>query len=140
MGDPRISKVRIYMFDILDEMLGTKKYQINANFLDKDIESYSLDKMPVESSIEKWITGERICRDVHLFRSRKAYGADVLDNLASIGFFEEFEQIIYENNKNKIFPQIGDIESIECLNCGALNVADTQTAEFAVQIQITYRG
>ena len=38
-----------------------------------------------------------------------------------------------------MLPDIVGIESIECLNCGTLINANTNSAEFDIQIQITYR-
>ena len=137
--DNRISKIREYLFSILDELLKSKEYSINANFLDNNIESYSLDKIPVESVTEGWIIGPVIKRDVYNFRSRKAYSQDIMNNLANIGFFETFENTIESNNKKGILPDIDGIESISCLNCGTLNTADTNEAEFDVQIEIRYR-
>ena len=137
--DLRISKLRDYLLRIIDEITENDEYQINANMLSNDINNYSLDKIPTESTIEKWIFGIEIHRDVYSFRSRMAYSIDTINNLKNIGFFEVFEGIIKSNNKNKILPDIDGIESIECLNCGTMNDADTNTAEFDVQLQITYR-
>jgi hypothetical protein len=36
-------------------------------------------------------------------------------------------------------PDIEGIESIECLNAGTMVSANTNTAEFDIQIQIIYR-
>ena len=85
------------------------------------------------------ITGEEIHRDVFSFRSRNNYSQDTLINLLNIGFFEVFESIINSNNKKGILPDIQGIESIRCLNCGSMNNATTNTAEFDIQIQITYK-
>lgn len=137
--DTRIYKLRQYMFTVLDNLLSNNKYQINADFLDNDIENYSIDKVPVESVIESWITGDIYRRDVYEFRSRKAYSQDVLNNLSNIGFFEVLEKTIKQNNDNKVLPDIEGIQEIKCLNCGALNFADTNTAEFSIQIQIQYK-
>jgi hypothetical protein len=59
--------------------------------------------------------------------------------LINIGFFEKFEDIISSNNKQGILPDIKGIEEIRCLNCASMNNASTNTAEFDIQIQITYR-
>lgn len=136
--DSRISKLRNYLFKVLDNLTKSKKHQINANMLSNDINNYSLDKIPTATTVEKFITGVEIHRDVYSFRSRKAYSEDVINNLANIGFFEEFENIIKENNKQGDLPEINNIESIECLNCGTLLTADTKSAIFDIQIQITY--
>ena len=137
--DTRISKLRTYLFSIIDTLTTDKSYQINANMLDNDINNYSLDKIPTASTISKWINGVEIHRDVYSFRSRMAYSQDTINNLLNIGFFEKFESIIKSNNKKGILPEINGIQNIECLNCGTMNSADTSTAEFDIQIQITYR-
>jgi len=138
-NETRISKLRTYLFSIIDTLTTDKSYQINANMLDNDINNYSLDKIPTSSTIEKWVNGVEIHRDVYSFRSRMAYSQDTINNLLNIGFFEKFESIIKSNNKKGILPEINGIQNIECLNCGTMNSADTNTAEFDIQLQITYR-
>lgn len=135
----RITSLRAYLFTVLDEILQNSTYQINANMLDNNIDNYSLDKIPISSTIEKWIFGTEIHRDVFSFRSRKAYSQDTINNLANIGFFETFEDKIKSNNNKGILPEIAGIESIECLNTGTMVSAETNTAEFDIQLQITYK-
>ena len=137
--DTRISKLRTYLFSIIDTLTTDKSYQINANMLDNDINNYSLDKIPTSSTVEKWVNGVEIHRDVYSFRSRMAYSQNTINNLLNIGFFEKFESIIKSNNKKGILPEINGIQNIECLNCGTMNSSDTNTAEFDIQLQITYR-
>jgi hypothetical protein len=137
--ETRISKLRTYLFSIIDTLATDKNYQINANMLSNDINNYSLDKIPTSSQVERWVTGLEIHRDVFSFKSRNAYSQDVINNLSNIGFFEQFESIIKSNNKKGVLPDIKGIESIECLNCGTMLSSDTNTAEFDIQIQITYR-
>ena len=138
-NETRISKLRTYLFSIIDTLATDKNYQINANMLSNDINNYSLDKIPTSSQVERWVTGLEIHRDVFSFKSRNAYSQDVINNLSNIGFFEQFESIIKSNNKKGVLPEIKGIESIECLNCGTMLSSDTNTAEFDIQIQITYR-
>lgn len=135
----RIAKLRLYLFEIIDKIMNDKKYQINANMLSDDINSYSLDKIPTNSKIEKWIAGLEIHKDIYLFRSRLGYSQDTINNLANIGFYEIFEKIIYSNNKKGILPKINGIETIECLNCGSMENANTNTCEFVIQLQMTYK-
>lgn len=140
VNDLRISKLRTYLLNVIDTMTSSNKYQINANMLSNKIDDYSLDKIPTNQEVEEWIIGTTINRDVYSFRSRKAYSQDTINNLKNIGFFEEFEKIIKSNNDKGILPEIEDIESIECLNCGTmLTNDDGNSAIFDIQIQITYR-
>lgn len=137
--DLRITKLRTYLLSIIDVLVTNKKYQINANMLSNEPNNYSLDKIPTSSTVEEWITGTKICRDVYSFRSRVGYSQDTIENLINVGFFEIFEKLISSNNEKGILPDIEGIQSIECLNCGSMNNANTNTAEFDIQIQITYK-
>lgn len=137
--DLRISKLREYLFGVINTLTENRNYQINADMLSNDIDNYSLDKIPTASVVERWIMGIEIHRDVYSFRSRMSYSQDTIDNFSNIGFFEQFENAIKTNNDKGILPDIDNIESIECLNCGTLNNTDGVTAEFDIQIQITYR-
>ena len=139
INDYRISKLRLYLFDIINILTTNRNYQINANMLSNNIDDYSLDKIPTNVEVENWIIGGSVNRDVYSFRSRKPYSQDAIVNLKNIGFFEEFEKIIKSNNDKGVLPEIDNIENIECLNCATMSSADGQQAEFDIQIQITYR-
>ena len=135
----RITKLRDYLFDIINTLTEDRNYRINADFLGKE-GNYSLDKIPTDSVVERWVTGVEIYRDVYSLRSRKPYSQDEINNLSNIGFFEDFENKIKTNNKEGVLPEINGIESIECLNCGTINSVDGTEATFDIQIQITYRN
>ena len=137
--DLRITKLRAYLLSIIDVLVTNKKYQINANMLSNEPNNYSLDKIPTSSTVEEWITGTKVCRDVYSFRSRVGYSQDTIENLINIGFFEIFEKLISSNNEKGILPNIEGIQSIQCLNCGSMNNANTNTAEFDIQLQIEYK-
>lgn len=135
----RISKLRDYLIEIIEGLLTSKSFQINADMLADNPFNYSLDKIPTASVVETLVTGQKLCRDVYSFRARMYSGQEYITNLTNIGFFEVFEQIIKTNNSKGILPKIDGIENIECLNCGSLNSATDNTAEFDIQLQITYR-
>lgn len=139
MNDTRIEKLRLYLFDVINTLTNKRNYQINADMLSKDINDYSLDKIPTDSYVEKWITGNTLKQDTFSFRSRKTYSQDTINNLNNIAFFEQFEDKIKSNNEAGVLPEIEGIESIECLNCGTMIANETNTAIFNIQIRITYR-
>lgn len=138
--DTRVKKLADYLITYVNELLNVNASKINVNALSKDVNNYSLDKIPTNSEVETWITGLEIHKDVYSFRSRNEYSLDLINNLKNIGFFEKFENIIDSNNKKGVLPDIDGIESIECLNCGTMNVVNTNTAIFDIQIQIVYRA
>lgn len=134
----RVNKLRTYLFNIIQNLNESYK-QINVNFLSDEVDNYSLDKIPTETEVSSWIIGDILHRDVYSFRGRMNYSADTIENIENIGFYETFEKIIRTNNENGILPDINGIESIRCLNSGTMNNANTNTAEFDIQIQIEYR-
>jgi len=136
--DLRITKLRDYLYNVVSQINEGIK-EINADALNKDVNSYSLDRVPSEPLVENWIIGTVIKRDVYDFKSRCSYSYNDIENLNNIGFFEKFEEKIKYNNENKIFPDIEGIEKIECLNVGTLLDVEKSTAEFDIQIQVTYR-
>ena len=138
--DLRISKLRDYLFGIIDTLTTNNEYQINANMLSNDINNYSLDKIPTASVVEKWVMGIEKHKDVFSFRSRMSYSQDAENNLKNMGFFEKFENIVKTNNDKGVLHDIDGIESIECLNPGTMQKNDDgKSAEFDIQIQIVYR-
>ena len=134
----RVTKLRAYLMDIITELIG-QYGEMNINFLSDEPNNYSLDKIPVVTEVQKWITGDTLNRDVYSFRSRMNYSADTMTNIENIGFYETFEKIIKQKNDSNDLPDIDGIQSISCLNCGTLNRANTNTAEFDIQIQIEYK-
>ena len=109
VNDLRISKLRLYLFGILNTLTTNSNYQINANMLSNKVGDYSLDKIPTNTEVEKWIIGVVKRRDVYSFRSRKSYSQDTINNLKNIGFFEEFEKIdakLYENENKEEYDKI----------------------------------
>ena len=136
----RITKLRNYLFDIINSLTSNRNYQINANMLSNRIDDYSLDKIPVNTEVEDWIIGSGVDKDVYSFRSRKSYSQDTIVNLKNMGFFEQFEKAIQTNNDEGILPDINGIESIECLSPFTMvSNDDGKLATFDIQIQITYR-
>ena len=138
--DLRIQKIIDYVTDLIKE-LNSDYLQVNADWLGIEASNYSVDKVPVDSNMEKWIIQCFVKRDVYTLRTRENYSSDVINNLQNIGFFEKLERKINSNNSKGIRPKISGIESITCLTAGALNSVDPslKTAEFSIQVQLTYR-
>ena len=139
VNDTRAGKLRAYLMDIINGLNNQYK-QINFNFLDSDVDNYSLDKIPTNpDTIEGgWIIGNIEKSEIYSFRSRKNYSADVITNIGNLGFYETFEKIIEQTNYNGDLPDIEGIQSIRCTNCGTQTNATTNTAEFDIQIMIVY--
>ena len=138
--DLRIKKIIDYITTVIEE-LNEDYLEVNADWLGIEANNYSIDKIPADSTIENWIIPFYKKKDIYSLRSRENYSSDVINNLQNIGFFEKLEKKINSNNSKGIRPDIKGIEKIECLTAGAFNSSDPsgKTAEFSIQLQITYR-
>lgn len=134
----RITKLREYLMNVISELKESYE-QLNVDFLSNEPDNYSLDKIPVIPQVGQWIIGNIVYRDTFNFRSRMNYSADTISNIENIGFYEAFESLIKQKNDLNDLPEIDGIESIQCLNAGTMKSANTNTAEFSIQIQIIYR-
>lgn len=130
-----ISKIRQYFFDlgIIDE-----NSNINVDFLSNKPIEYVIEPMPVEPVIRQYADGSSLRQFVFQFGSREYFGADVIQNMRNTEFYEDFSELIEDNNKKGVLPKIDGIQSIECLNNGTINEDNTDNAKYVIQMRITY--
>lgn len=131
----RIEKIRQYLIDIdiIDE-----DYRINVDFLGENPTEFAIVPIPVDPILEKHVDGSSLRQYQFQLISCNDYGADVLQNMSNSKFYEYLYDLIESNNKEEILPDINGIESIECLNNGAILDATTNTARYSIQMKITY--
>ena len=130
-----IEKIREYFIEnnIIDN-----KSRINVDFLGEKAEEFAIIPMPVNPILEQYVNGSSLRQFQFQLISCNHYGANVMQNMANSTFYEKLYDLIESNNKKRIYPQIDGIESIECLNNGAIVDATTNTARYSIQMRITY--
>lgn len=130
-----ISKIRQYFFDlgIIDE-----NSNINVDFLSNEPIEYVIEPIPVEPIIKAYKDGGSLRQFVFQFGSREYFGADVIQNMRNTEFYEDFSELIEDNNRKGVLPKINGIQSIECLNNGTINEDNTDNAKYVIQMRITY--
>ena len=103
-----IESIRNYMRNL--ECLDTfnNAIRINVNYLEPNTDTYSIEEVPVEPIVKKYINGDSIRQYAFIFTSREPYGVDVLTNIDNSGFYEKLADEIEKNNNNEIFPLLGD--------------------------------
>ena len=130
-----ISKIRQYFFDlgIIDE-----NSNINVDFLSNEPIEYVIEPIPMEPVIRQYADGSSLRQFVFQFGSREYFGADVIQNMRNTEFYEDFSELIEDNNRKGVLPKINGIQSIECLNNGTINEDNTDNAKYVIQMRITY--
>ena len=130
-----VSKIRQYFFDlgIIDE-----NSNINVDFLSNEPIEYVIEPIPIEPILRQYADGSSLRQFVFQFGSREYFGADVIQNMKNTEFYEDFSELIEDNNRKGVLPKINGIQSIECLNNGTINEDNTDNAKYVIQMRITY--
>lgn len=130
-----VNKIRQYFFDlgIIDE-----NSNINVDFLSNEPIEYVIEPIPIEPILRQYADGSSLRQFVFQFGSREYFGADVIQNMKNTEFYEDFSELIEDNNKKGVLPKIDGIQSIECLSNGTINEDNTNNAKYVIQMRITY--
>lgn len=102
---------------------------------------YTIDTLPCEPIVRKYVDGSSIRQLEFAFGSREAYGHDVIQNILNSEFYEQFADWIGRNDANEIYPDFGEgkkVRSIAVISSGyALEVTE-KTSRYQIQLRITY--
>lgn len=123
---------------MIDNKIIDEDYRINVDFLGENTTEFAIVPIPVDPILERHVDGSSLRQYQFQLISCNDYGADVLQNMANSKFYEDLYDLIESNNNEEILPDINGIESIECLNNGAILDATTNTARYSIQMKITY--
>lgn len=136
-----IESIRNYMRNL--ECLDTfnNAIRVNINYLEENPDTYSIEEVPINPIIKKYINGDSIRQYAFIFTSREPYGVDILTNIDNSGFYEKLANEIERNNENEIFPLLDDgLEplKIEVTSTGYAFAVTEDTAQFQIQLKLKY--
>lgn len=133
-----IEKVKDYISKCpyLDQFI-----QLNVNYLKDTTKAYSINEgVSYDPIISKDILGNEECQFQFTFDARLYWNDEVANNVDNSIFFENFREWLRQNNNNKIFPQIEEIEieSISAITNGYLFATDTDEAIYRISCVMNY--
>lgn len=130
-----IGKIRQYLITnkIIDE-----NCRINVDFLGEEPTEFAITPIPINPVLENYIDGSKLMQYQFQLISCNDYGSDVTQNIENSTFYENLYELITKNNTEGIFPDIKGIQTIECIDNGAILNEMTNTARYAIQMRITY--
>ena len=119
--------------------------RFRVDYLAENPTEYALYAVPSQINYWQNVLGEEIPSDIQtfnvIFASKESYGADVEQNLANLGFYDEVVGWIITQNAQRNFPTIneGTVKSIvPTLTAYPIEVG-SDTARYQIQLRITYR-
>ena len=114
---------------------------INVDYLDNDSTTYSIEEVPCEPIIKRYINGDTKRQYDFIFASRESYGADVFQNIENSGFYEDFSSWIEEESSKGNLPSLeGNRESLEIKvsTTGYAFQTDDNSARYQIQLKLIY--
>ena len=136
-----IDSIRNYMRNLKCLDTFNNAIRINVNYLEPDTDTYSIEEIPVEPIVKKYVNGDSIRQYAFIFTSREPYGVDVLTNIDNSGFYEKLADEIEINNNKDIFPLLDNgLEAleIEVTSTGSAFAVTEDTAQFQIQLRLKY--
>lgn len=115
-----------------------------ADFLKDDPEHFALYSVPSALATRENILGDMKLRPVQtqnfIVAYRAPYGAQVVQNLDNVLFFQTIAAWIWKQNETHNFPawEGGDITSIVPTITPTVMEVGTATARYQIQIKVTY--
>ena len=136
-----IKALRDYMRSLKCLETFNNAIRINVNFLEENPDTYSIEEVPIEPIVKKYVNGDSIRQYAFIFTSREPYGADVLTNIDNSGFYEKLADEIEKNNNKEIFPLLDDgmeVLEIKVTSTGYAFAVTEDTAQFQIQLRLKY--
>lgn len=117
-------------------------HSLNIDRLDEDVSSYSINAVPCEPIVKKFVNGSSIRQfEFHLV-STEAYSQEVLDQIVNSTFFEHFSDWLEKCTISGILPELSGekrtAQSIEATTHGYVLDTSETTAQYAIQCRLTY--
>lgn len=123
----------------LEEFEGAIK--IGVDYLDKESTTYSIEKVPCNPIIKKYVDGSCKKQELFIFSSRESYGPDVFNNLDNINFYEKFAEWVEEMNVKGELPLLDNgrsSEKLEVTSNGYAFQTDVDKAQYQIQLKLIY--
>ena len=119
--------------------------RFRVNYLSESPTEYALYAVPSTIKFHENVLGEVVPDDRqvinYIFASKESYGADVQQNLAAMGFYEEIVSWIIKQNFRGDFPVMdgGIVKSIMPTLTAFISEAGPDSAKYQIQIKVTYK-
>lgn len=134
-----IESIRDYIGNL--DCMATYNNAININFLDGEVDSFSLEEIPCTPVLKKYVDGSTLRQFEFTFCSREPYGAEIIQQIENSSFYEDFTEEIENKNHESILP-IGDsnIEpiSIEVTSNAYVVATEEDTAMYQINLNFKY--
>lgn len=133
-----IEAIRNYISNL--DCMATFENAVNINFLDGEVDSFSLEEVPCEPILKRYIDGSSLRQFQFSFCSREPYGAEIIQQIDNSSFYDDFVEEIENKNNKGILPIGADnIEPIELKVTSSAYVVATEEDTAMYQINLNFK-
>lgn len=115
--------------------------KVNVNYLEPQTDTYSIEEVPIEPILKRYVNGDSIRQYAFIFTSREPYGIDVFQNIDNSGFYEKFADWIEDNNNKDILLLLDNgLEPLEIkvTSTGYAFAVTDDTAQYQINLRLKY--
>lgn len=115
---------------------------LNVDYTSFAPREYSIDGVPVEPIIKRYVDGGSVRQYNFVFSSVEVYGEDTLNNMANSGFYEDFAAWLETCSEERDLPVMDEGKTpikIEALNTGYLFDSTTEAGRYQIQCRLIYK-
>ncbi|MBU5487023.1 chloramphenicol resistance protein [Clostridium sp. MSJ-8] len=133
-----IEAIRDYISSL--ECMKTFDNAINVNYLDSETDNFSIEEIPCNPIIKKYVDESTIRQFQFAFCSREPYGAEIIQNIDNSSFYEDFANEIEDKNNKGILPLLADVEvrSLEVTSSAYAVSVTEDTAMYQINLNLKY--
>lgn len=123
----------------LEEYNGAIK--LGIDYLGAEVTTYSIEEVPVEPIIKKYVDGSTLRRYAFIFCSREVYGEDVRQNINNSGFYEDFSKWLEKSSIEGnllIMDKNKEARKIRAITTGYAYNTEINKAQYQIQCELIY--
>ncbi|MGN1098072.1 MAG: chloramphenicol resistance protein [Clostridia bacterium] len=116
--------------------------RVNINYLGSGGGDYSIENVPAEPVLKRYVDGGELRQYVFVFASREFYDENHLQNMETARFYEELCQWIERQNESGKLPALGGgliPQKIEVTATGGISSSKAASARFQLQGRLIYK-
>lgn len=134
-----IEAIRNYISNL--DCMSTLDNAININYLAGEVDSFSIEEVPCNTIVKRYLDGTAIRQFQFVFCSREPYGNEILQNIDNSSFYEDFAEEIEDKNNKGILPILttGESLKIEVISSAYTVSVTEDTSMYQINLNFKYR-
>lgn len=80
--------------------------RLDVDFLDEDAETYSIDTIPCEEILRRYLDGSTVKQFQFAISSRRYYEQNIKQNLSNLKFFEDLTEWVEKQARTRNLPKM----------------------------------